>query len=103
MGRGDSPSGVRHPGHVVERAGGDGVDDLLLRRVRPVEHGDPLAEPEHGDPVGDLEDVVEVVRDDHDAQAALGQPAHEVEHLAGLGDAERGGRLVEDDAASSST
>ena len=54
------------------------------------------AEVERGDPVGDLEDVVHVVRDQHDAEAVVGEPADQVEHLAGLGDAERGGRLVED-------
>ena len=31
--------------------------------------GDALAEAQHGDPVGDLEDVVEVVRDEHDGEA----------------------------------
>ena len=33
----------------------------------------------------------------HHAQVAVGQAAHEVEHLAGLGHAERGRRLVEDE------
>ena len=31
----------------------------------------------------------------HDAEALLGEPPDEVEHLRGLGDAERGGGLVE--------
>ena len=39
-------------------------DDLLLRRLRALVDADVAAEPEHGDPVGDLEDVVQVVRDD---------------------------------------
>ena len=47
--------------------------------------------------VGDLEDVVEVVADQDHAEAVVGEPADEVEDLLGLGDAEGGGRLVEDD------
>ena len=43
------------------------------------------------------EDVVHVVRDEDDAEAVVGEPPDEVEDLLGLGDAERGGRLVEDD------
>ena len=53
------------------------------------------AEVERGDPVGDLEHVGHVVRDEHDAEAVVGEPADQVEDLAGLGDAERRGRLVE--------
>ena len=63
---------------------------------RGVEARDVLAEAQDRDAVGDLEDVVQVVRDEHDREALLGEPAHEVEHLARLRDAERGGRLVED-------
>ncbi len=82
---------------MLERAGGDRLHDLLLGRLRPLEQGDPLAEPKHGDPVGALEDVVEVVGDDHDAEVPLGETADEVEHLTGLRDPEGGRRLVEDD------
>ena len=57
---------------------------------------DVAAEPQHGDPVGDLEDVVQVVRDQDDGEPLLGQPLDELEHLLRLRDAERGGRLVED-------
>ena len=53
------------------------------------------AQVEGGDAVGDLEDVGHVVRDEHDAEAAVGQPAHQVEDLAGLGHAEGRGRLVQ--------
>ena len=56
--------------------------------------GDP-AEVQRGDPVGDLEDVVHVVRDQHHAEAVVGEPADQVEHLAGLRDTEGGGGLVE--------
>jgi hypothetical protein len=44
-----------------------------------------------------LEDVVQVVRDDHDGEALVGEPPHQFEHLLGLRDAERRRRLVEDD------
>ena len=60
-------------------------------------NGHPLAEPQDGDPVGDLEDVVQVVGDDHDAEIPFRQALDEVEHLTRLGDAERRGGLVEDD------
>ena len=82
---------------MLQRAGRDRVHDLLLRHVRFREHVHRLAEPQHGDPVGDLEDVVQVVRDEHDADAAVGEAADEVEHLARLCHAQGGRRLVEDD------
>ena len=44
----------------------------------------------------DLEDVVQVVRDQDHGEALLAQARDEVEHLLGLRHAERGGRLVED-------
>ena len=53
------------------------------------------AEPQHEDAVGDLEDVGQVVADHDDAEPALAQPPDQVEHLRRLGDAERGGGLVE--------
>ncbi len=64
---------------------------------------DVAAEAQDGDPCRDLEDVVEVVRDEDDGEPLVGQPPDELEHLLGLRDAERRGRLVEDDEASSST
>ena len=53
------------------------------------------AEAEDDDPVGDLEDVDQVVADHDDAQAALAQAPDQLQHLGGLRDAERRGRLVE--------
>ena len=44
-----------------------------------------------------LEDVVQVVGDDHDSEIPFRQALDEIEHLARLGDAERRGGLVEDD------
>ena len=57
---------------------------------------DVLAEAQDRDRVGDLEDVVQVVRDEDDREALLAQAPDEVEHLPRLGHAERRGRLVED-------
>jgi hypothetical protein len=42
---------------------------------------------------------VQVVRDQQHAEALLGEAIDELQHLLGLGDAERRGRLVEDDEA----
>ena len=78
-------------------ARGDRLDDLLLGRLVALVDADVAAEAQDGDPVGDLEDVVQVVRDEHDREAPVGEALDEVEHLARLGDAERRGRLVEDD------
>src|ERR1044072_8014241 len=51
-------------GHDRQLAGGDRLDDLALRRLLDVEPRDVLTEAQHRDAVGDLEDVVQVVRDD---------------------------------------
>src|SRR5581483_3724134 len=77
----------------------DRVHDLFLRRLRTREHARVPAEPEHGDPRGRLEDVVQVVRDQDDAEPLLGEAAHEREHLLRLRDAERRRGLVEDHEA----
>ena len=73
------------------------MHDLLLRRLVALVDADVAAEAEHGDPCRHLEDVVQVVRDEDDGEPLLGQPLDELEHLLGLRDAERRGRLVEDD------
>ena len=78
-------------------------DDLLLRRRLALVEADVAAEAQHRDPVGDLEDVVQVVRDQDHGDPLLGQALDEREHLLGLRDAERGGRLVEDHELASST
>ncbi len=63
--------------------------------------GQPLADhpatPDDGDPVGDLEDLVELVADEHDAVAFAGEPAQDAEDLLGLLGRQHGGRLVEDE------
>ena len=60
---------------------------LLLGRLRAVER-DVAPEPEDRDAVGDLEDVVQVVRDEHDGETLVGKAPHELEHLFRLGHAE---------------
>ena len=58
---------------------------------------DALAEPQHLDAVGDLEDLGHVVADQHDREARVAHAPDQVEHVARLHDAERGGRLVHED------
>ncbi len=57
---------------------------------------DQLAQVQDRDPVGHLEDVVEVVRDHADRDAAAGERLIRSSTISRLGDAERGGRLVHD-------
>ena len=76
---------------------GDGRDDLLGGDGAGVEDAVVAAQAEDDDAVGDGADVLHVVADHDHAAPAVAQPLDEVEHLGGLGDAERGGRLVEDD------
>src|SRR3954464_4167431 len=58
---------------------------------------DALAAPQHGDAVGDLEDLVELVRDEDDAGAVLLQRLEDAEEVARLLGGEHRGRLVEDE------
>ncbi len=52
--------------------------------------------PQDDDVIGDQEDVLQVVADDEDGNAAFLQGTDELEHLALFLDTERGGRLVHD-------
>ena len=90
-------AGRRDPGNLRRLACRDRVDDFLLRDLRAPEQACVAPEPKHGDAIGDREDVVEVVRDQNDGEALLAEPLDEFEHLLGLRDPERRGRLVEDD------
>jgi hypothetical protein len=87
---------VGDAGDLRRHARGDRLHDLLLGRLLALVDADVPAEPQHRDARGGLEDVVQVVRDDDHREALLGEAPHERQHLFGLGDAERGGRLVED-------
>ena len=62
-----------------------------------LEAGDARAEAQHLDPVGHLEHLRHVVADEHDREALVADLADQVEHVARLDDAERGGRLVHED------
>src|SRR5580765_5921142 len=46
----------------------DRLDDLLRRRLLSLVDADVAAESQNGDPVRDLEDVVQVVRDEDDRE-----------------------------------
>src|SRR6516165_12373957 len=86
-GGGEAPGGTR--GHQV--------DDRLAVVLAQRPDRDHLAQAEHRHPVGHGLDVVQVVRDDDDRDALVPEPADEVEHDPGLGDAQGGRGLVHDD------
>ena len=52
---------------------------------------------EHHEAVGDVVDMMDVVADEQDRAAARANRADEAEHLLGLGQRQRRGRLVKDD------
>src|SRR5689334_4565797 len=97
LGSGAGGGGVGGQAQVAAATRGDQLDDLGRGGVGLEDLGGDASEVERVDAVGDLHDVVHGVGDQHDADAVVGQPAHEVEHLAGLGDTEGGGGLVEED------
>src|SRR3954451_21870350 len=76
--------GVLGDAQVARAAGGDQLHDLAVGDVLGGDVGSHATQVERGDPVGDLQDVAHVVRDEHDTEAAVGQPADEVEDLSGL-------------------
>ena len=57
--------------------------------------GDPPAVAQHGDGSAIAEDLVEVMRDEHDADAALAQAADHAEEVFDVVGGQRGGGLVE--------
>src|SRR6202171_1249263 len=61
-------------------AGGHVVDDALSVEVRGATLRHHAAEVHHGNPVSHLEDVVEVVGDDHDGQTSVAQGADKDAH-----------------------
>src|SRR3954470_23726921 len=76
---------------------GHGPDDVLHRHVAAAEARDAGAKAQNLDAVGHLEDLRHVVADEDDRQALVAHAADEVEHVARLDHAERGGRLVHED------
>src|SRR3954454_12675405 len=86
--------GLRRGGHgdaeVAGAARSDQLHHAAVVHLGRLDVGRHPAQVQGRDPVGDLEDVDHVVRDEQDAQPAVGQPADEVEHLPGLRHAEGG-------------
>src|ERR1700674_2818406 len=81
---------------AAQAAGGHVFDDALaVERGRPVLDRHPT-EVQDGDAIGDLEQVVQVVRDHHHRKAAVAQALHQVQHLPGLIHSEGSGGLVHD-------
>src|SRR5438128_1274446 len=72
--------GIRSLPGAARRPGGHVIDDALPVEVRRPTLGHHATEMYHGDPIRHLEDVVEVVRDHHDGEAAITQTTDEVEH-----------------------
>ena len=73
----------------------DQSDDFFRRRLRTDPLRDLAAATEHHHAIRNFEYIGNVVADENDAEALLGEAADQVEHLAGLGDAQGGGGLVE--------
>src|SRR6516164_1913456 len=102
---GVSRSGAMGSALAAGRSGGLGRPPAgatcrhVLHHALPVEvRGRPLyhhpSQVQHRDPVRDLEDVVQVVGDDHHRQPAIAEPFDQVQHLPGLHHPEGGGGLV---------
>ena len=75
------------------------LGQVLLARLGRQPLADHPAAPDHRDPVRYLEHLVELVADEDDAPAALGQAAQEEEDLLRLLRREHGRRFVEDEDA----
>src|SRR3984885_5037179 len=87
------------PGRLV-RPPARGTRCHVLHNALPVEVrgrtlGHHPAQVQHRDPVGDLEDVVQVVGDDHHREPVVPQALDQVEYLPGLHHPEGSGGLVE--------
>ena len=81
---------IRGAGHDRHRRA-----DLLRNGGAHVEDPADPAQPQHDDPVGHGDDVLQVVRDHHDADPPRPQLPDHVQDHGPLLDAERGGRLVQ--------
>ena len=77
----------------------DHAEDLVGRDVGLVDDADDPAVVHDRDAVREVEDVVDVVADEEDADALALQLADEVTHLRGLGRPKGGGGLVHDEDA----
>ncbi len=80
----------------LELAADHGLDELQLRRLGGDVLADELAVAQDRHAVGDLEDLLEEVRDEHDRDAVGAERAHDLEQLGDLVGVQAGGGLVED-------
>ena len=80
------------------RTGRPTIISASLALVVPAGSASPdhAAPPQHRDAVGDVEDLVELVADEHDRLAGLAQASEVLEQLLGLLRREHRGGLVED-------
>ena len=104
-GGGDSgPIDFRPERRRHHRIGGVDVADHQLGELAGVERADRLrrhdaAPSQHRDAIGDGDDLAQLVRDEHDADALGAQPADRAEQCVDVQRGEHGGRLVEDQHA----
>ena len=76
---------VRRPvEQLAERAADHHLDQPRHVEITGAAGVDPLAVPHHRDSVGDLEHLVQPVRDIHDGDPALGQFSHDAKQTLGL-------------------
>ena len=75
------------------------LGEVVLVRLGWDPRADDPAAPDDRNPVGDLEDLVQLVADEHDAVALGGKPSEDREDLLGLLRRQDGRRLVEDQDA----
>src|ERR1700687_1830939 len=66
---------------------GNQADDFFAVRLRTIERTHNLATPHHDDPVGDAENMLEVVHDDHHRGSHFLHAQDQIEDFAGLLDA----------------
>src|SRR4051794_2426209 len=83
--------------HPLQASAHHAFDDRAHRRRAVGELRHPLAVAQHDDAIGDLADLLQPVRDVDDADALGPELAHLLEERLGLGAAERGRGLVEDE------
>jgi hypothetical protein len=79
---------------------GDERDDFFGVSIFTPPLGDLAATPEDRHPVGNFENVGDIVTDQHDRAAAIGEAAYKREYLSSLGDSEGSRRLIHDDELS---
>src|SRR5262249_51344208 len=76
---------------------GNDADDLVGARRLGLALADHSSATKHPDAVGDTEDLIEIMADHGDGEAAVAEPEDNLLYRLGLGDAEGRGRLIHDD------